>query len=457
MATVSLTDRACTGAKAEAGKRLELWDAKERGLCLRVSSEAKVWVYRYRRPDGTQPRLKLGAFTSGPVDLTDAAGNVKALTLAGARARARKLRTLIDDGGDPAGQKRSAKAAAKAEPLKTFGDLAEAYFKACERGDWKPKGRKKRDSTIADERLNYRVHIGPEWKTLRLDDIKRATVRGLLRTLRDKGLTTRVNRAHALVRQCFAYAISEERLEVNPALNIEAMVEEKPRSRIVKDDELKTLWHGLTRANALFIERENEEPERVYLAKPMAILLQLSMLLLQRRTEVAGMKVAEVDLEQGTWLIPGERMKGHRPHMVPLPPYAVELIEAALKLRTDAKGPCVFPGHRKSVDHIRGDSVTHTFSNVCTALGLQGMTLHDLRRTGSTNLTSERLGITPFVRSLVLGHADTGGGAAVSSSVYDWNTYLAEKRRALTAWEGLLLEIVGERERPDNLSQLKIG
>jgi hypothetical protein len=73
-------------------------------------------------------------------------------------------------------------------------------------------------------------------------------------------------------------------------------------------------------------------------------------------------------------------------------------------------------------------------------------------------MTSERLRVSPFVRSLVLSHTtDTGGGAAVSSSHYDRNSYIAEKRSALTAWEGLLLEIVGERERTSNVEQLRIG
>jgi hypothetical protein len=38
----------------------------------------------------------------------------------------------------------------------------------------------------------------------------------------------------------------------------------------------------------------------------------------------------------------------------------------------------------------------------------------------------------------------------VSSRHYDANTYVTEKRRALQAWEGLLLEIVGEKDRGDN-------
>jgi integrase len=94
---------------------------------------------------------------------------------------------------------------------------------------------------------------------------------------------------------------------------------------------------------------------------------------------------------------------------------------------------------------------------LCAALGIAPASPHDLRRTGSTALTSERIGVSPFIRSLVLAHrSDTGGGAAVSMTHYDVNTYIAEKRRALAAWEDLLLEIVGERPRASNVSDMRV-
>lgn len=76
------------------------------------------------------------------------------------------------------------------------------------------------------------------------------------------------------------------------------------------------------------------------------------------------------------------------------------------------------------------------------ALKLPSATPHDLRRTGATNLTSERLGIPRFIVSQVLAHAgDTGGAAAVTGLHYDRNDYLAEKRKALLAWARLLQAI----------------
>ena len=104
---------------------------------------------------------------------------------------------------------------------------------------------------------------------------------------------------------------------------------------------------------------------------------------------------------------------------------------------------------------MKPDSLTHALSGVFKALGIEKATTHDLRRTGSTALTSERLRVSPFIRSLVLSHvAKDDGGAAVSREHYDANSYIAEKRRALEAWEGLLLEVVGERVRPSNVAEM---
>ncbi len=66
----------------------------------------------------------------------------------------------------------------------------------------------------------------------------------------------------------------------------------------------------------------------------------------------------------------------------------------------------------------------------------------------STNLTSERCGVTQFIRSKILGHIDAGGGAMVSTTHYDVNTDLSEKRRGLESWASVLLLIVGDTDGP---------
>jgi integrase len=456
MATVKLTDKTISAARPAPKQRIELWDENTPGLCLRVSNPTdekdgpfkRVWVWRYRALDGRQPRLSLG-------DYSQQHG------LKWAREEVEELRVRVRRGEDPAGELKRKKAAAKAQPLKTFDDLANAYLTACEKGYWKPRRKQKRTSTIEGERKILKRNVRPVLGEVRLEDIDKAMVRKLLNDMIDRGIGAQTNKTHALIRQVLAYGVAQERLGKNVAAAIEKPATETPRARVLTDSEIVTLWGALERyPNDLRLppKKGRAEGARVYVGRQMRIALQLATLLLVRRGEVAGMARSELNLDQKVWLIPGERMKGGVPHLVPLPPRAVELIKEALTLSTPAKGDPpnpVFPSPRDPVKSVRADSVTHAMVNICASLGLAHAAPHDLRRTGATALTSERIGISPFIRSLVLAHrSDTGGGAAVSMTHYDVNTYVGEKRRALAAWEDLLLEIVGERVRPSNLARL---
>jgi integrase len=453
MATTKLTDKTILATKAGDGKRIELWDEQTPGLCLRVSStngkQKRVWVWRYRAIDGRQPRLTLA-------DYSETHG------LKWAREEVEDLRVRVRKGEDPAGAIRKLKAAAKAEPLKTFNDLADAFMNASEKGHWKPRKKQKRASTIAREKAILRRVLRPLLGEMRVEDIDRRTIRKILNDMMDRGIGAQTNKAHAVVRQVFAYALAQERLTINPAVGIDKPATETPRALILNDPELKALWGILTDfpADLRLPAKDGEaEGQRLYVSAGMRIALQLVMLLLNRRNEIAGMMSSELNLNESTWLIPGERMKSGLSHLVTLPPKAVELIKAALNLSTSkASDRPVFPSPRDPDKPIRPDSITHAMAGLRDVLGIKDASPHDLRRTGSTVMTSERLGISPFIRSKVLAHrGDTGGGAAVSVMHYDANDYAPDKRRALEAWEGLLLEIVGERNRPDNVRQLGVG
>lgn len=449
MATVKLTDKSVVSAKAKAGQRLELWDSSTPGLCLRVTGSSKVFVYRYRTEDGRQPRLTLGDYSP-------------AFTLADAREAAQRARVQVRAGGDPAEERRRGRALAKAQPLKTFNDLADAFLLASERGEWRPRGKTKRDRTIRDERGILRRHARPVLGELRLEAIDRHAIRGLLRSMAAASIGAQTNRTHAVIRQVLAYGVAEERLTVNAAAGLARVAEEKPRSRVLSDDELAALWSGLNNPAELRLPPQDGKNEgaKVHVSRPVAIALQLCGLLLQRRGEVAGMRLDELDLEQRTWTIPAARMKGGASHLVPLSARAVELVKEALTLAAEGREkrpPVVFPGRGDPTRGVHPDTLSHAMQDVVRALSLKPATPHDLRRTGATNMTSERLAIIPFVVSRVLAHrTDTGGAAAVTLAHYALHDFTPEKRRALEGWEDLLLVIVGERAKPSNVHQLAV-
>ena len=167
------------------------------------------------------------------------------------------------------------------------------------------------------------------------------------------------------------------------------------------------------------------------------------------------MRVDELDLDARTWVIPAPRMKGNRDHLVPLPDAAVVLIKRAIAVTNagrNSQSDYVFRTTWEDERPLEPNSLSRAMLRVTRALGIRNATVHDLRRTMSTTMTSERLKISHFIRSEVLAHLTSGGGAAVSSAHYDVNLYISEKRDALARWSHLLMTIVEETD-PEMVGQ----
>jgi integrase len=444
MPATVLTARFCEGVKPTPKRQISYPDAQVRGLEFRVSGDGrKSWSFRYRTADGKQKRLSLGPFP--------------AVDLAAARTAALKTVADVAQGGDPVVEKRLEKEKAEARALNTFDSLAEAYFEACERGEWQPKGKPQRLRTIADSRACHRRYVTDVIGKTPVSEIGRTTIRQLLRGMAAKGIEAQTKRTHAFIRQVFAWAIAEfddEVVRFNPAVGFSPIGRVKPRARVYSDAELRTLWNGLKAPETLTLDGV-KGPRPIGVSRQMGIIVQLVAVTLQRKAEVAGMHEQELDLVARTWLIPGERTKSGWPQLVPLTSLAIDLIEEAKRLSRrieieegakPSNAPrLIFPARNNLETPVRGDSITHAMRKVVPALGLSNLTVHDLRRTGSTLMTSERLRVTPFIRSKVLGHrSDAGGGAAVSMLHYDANEYVSDKRDALERWARLLRQIVDD-------------
>jgi len=162
------------------------------------------------------------------------------------------------------------------------------------------------------------------------------------------------------------------------------------------------------------------------------------------------MRLDEIDRDNRLWVIPGSRTKNHQTHAVPLSDMAIELIDLALSKRLD-ESEFVFPSPRNNDKPIKAAALTRAFGRMKHALKLGDIRIHDTRRTGATNLTSEALGFPRFTVSKVLNHTSDSGGAAAVTGIYDQNEYLPEKRRALEAWAVLLQGIVSGKKAGGNV------
>ncbi|CAN5227506.1 site-specific integrase [soil metagenome] len=424
-----LTDRRVASATAKPGKRLEIWDAKQGGLCLRVTDRGvKTWVYRYRLADGRQPRYTIG--------------KLPGISLKDARTRSAELAGAVAAGKDPAAKRRSERAFATST-LRTFNDLADLFIDRCRSGDWMPKNKRKRPRTLEDEVRVLRLHIRPTLGKTPYPAVTKADVRALLRKLTAKGVGAQANRTHALIRQVYNFAIAEDLVVISPVTGVTQPSTNNTRKRIWSDAELKAGWNALTHFDSVI----DENGKHVPLTEIMALALKVTAVLGQRRQEIAGMRVDELDLPARTWTVPAWRMKGNRDHLVPLSDAAVVLIEKAIEVTNrgrNSESEFVFRTTWEEETPIEPNSMSRAMLRVTRGLGIPNATVHDLRRTMSTVMTSERLKVSHFIRSEVLAHLTSGGGAAVSTAHYDVNLYVSEKREALAKWSRLLMQIVGE-------------
>ena len=427
-------------AKPVPNRQVEYPDAKVPGLALRVSPAGnKSWTLRYRTKEGEQRRLTLGRYPS--------------LTLSKARELAHKAVGRVAEGVDPAKEKRSSKAAAQTKKLSTVATLIESYFEDAARGRHKPNGRPKRTSTLNMERDYFERVIKPRFGPRSVIDLTRHE---LQRFLDDIGHTAPASARHCrnVIRQAFNYGIRREVVEKNPA-QLTELPASHSRDRVLSDDELRAIWKA---ANA------PASVEGLTMSAATGLAICFAMVTLQRGGEVCGLHARETDREGKLWTIPGTRTKNHRTHVVPLSDLALGILDRAFALAAAqepkrSKRPAgkwdgfAFPSPRGDLSMTR-HAFTRAMKRVTRALKIPDATPHDFRRTGSTNITGERIAIPRFIVSRLLNQISDTGGAPAATGIYDRNEYLPEKRRALGAWSALLQEIVIDQTRPQNVVQI---
>ncbi|MGE3306461.1 MAG: tyrosine-type recombinase/integrase [Rhizobiaceae bacterium] len=418
MPKLNLTDAFVRSAPSVPGKTVEYADQKSPGLALRVTaSGAKSWTFRYRNLAGEQRRLSLG--------------KLETTSLAKARSSAILERARVESREDPVAIRKQAKADARRPvPIQTVSEIGAAYFAACGVGRHRPNAKRaKRPSTIDLEGSYFRRHVLPEFGSDKLADLNRQRIQAFIDRLA-AGSRSAARQAKVVLHSIFNFAMWHELADSNPCQFL-AVPQFAARERTLTHDDLRRFWSGLSSVDTT---------SDVFVSPGVKLGLELLALTLQRRAEVAGMRKEEVDHVARLWIIPGERTKNHRTHVVPLSEAALERIKQASELSGDSR--FVFPSPRDPESSIHPAALSHAFRRICKSAKLKGIRPHDLRRTGATELTSEGLGYSRFVVSQVLNHASDTGGAAAVTGVYDRNSYLSDKRRALEAWAQQLLSIV---------------
>ncbi len=374
-------------------QRYEILD--DNGLYIRVfPSGKKSWVFRYPF-DGTYRRMTLGQYPG--------------ISLAEAREKHGQAMVDVQRGIDPGAELQAIKAKRKATPI--FNDLLDEI--------WEVELQRKKSGAATRKLLEK--DVVPAWGGRKVADIKRRDIVLLLDKIHQRAPIVR-NRVHGALSRLFNFAAERGVIDDSPCTRIRK-VPEKPRTRVLTDDEIKMVWEAL--------DLENKKID-VYRVSKLA--LKMILLTGQRPGEVCGMTWAELS-EDRFWNIPGERMKNSEPNRVPLCPLALDIIEQARPYSSDCD--FVFQSSYKPGQAITRSAMTRAINRHWSEMKIeQKFTPHDLRRTLRTRLAE--MGVNDLVAERVLGHKLQG-----MMAVYNRHSYDTEKRQALLRWEDRLLEIVG--------------
>jgi integrase len=295
-------------------------DDKVTGLRLDVDARGNgSWVFRYKSPlSGKERYMGLGAASD--------------VGLEAARKAAQAARELIAKGKDPIEDRIAARAAEKVEAAGsvTFRDYAEGYIARFEKSWKNPKHRQQWTNSLK----NY---VYPLIGSTPVRDIDTTAVMSVLAPIWNSKPET-ASRVRGRIEMILTAAKAEGlRTGDNPAAwreRIKPLLPSKRKVRKVQHHPaLPYRLHPKFMAS-LCADQANS-----------ALLLQFIVLTAARYNEGAFSDWDEIDDEEKLWTIPAVRMKGDRPHVVPLPDAAMKVLDAARE-RYGSKG-LIFPGMRR--------------------------------------------------------------------------------------------------------------
>jgi len=391
---MKITDREITKIKLAGKSEAICFDDKLAGFGIRVrEGGSRTWIFQYR-VGSKQRRMTIGSAAS--------------MSAAKARKAAEDLDATVHLGGDPAGDKATARTAAGT--AKTFKMAMDEYLNAKEQ-EQKPR-------TYLETKRNMEVHGKPLHK-LELAKIDLATIAGELRRITKASGPVAANRARSVWSAFFTWCAGEGYVTSNPVAYTNKN-EEAARDRVLAADELRAIWSAL--------------PESDY-----GDILRLLALTGLRREEIGGLRWSEIKFDKGIIELPGERTKNRLDHIVPMSAPVRAILEARPKI---AGRDLVF-----GIGNGGFSGWSRCKARLDEGIKIDAWTPHDFRRTLSTRMHDSKedggLGIQPHVVEAVINHISGHKGGV--AGVYNKAAYFAEKKQALALWADLLVATVEGR------------
>ncbi len=293
------------------------WYADGLGLYLQVSpSLSKSWVYRYE-VGGKERRHGLGSYPT--------------FSLEDAREAAKVCRRLRKDGHDPIDYRKNERALRALEKAKgmTFSDCVDKYITS-HKPSWKSaKHAQQWENTL-------KTYAKPVIGELPVQNIDVGLVLQVLEPIWQEKTET-ATRVRQRMESVLDWATARGyRSGENPARwkgHLDKLLPKRSKVQKIKHHE------AMPYADVSDYYLRIREKETIA-ARALAFIV----LTATRSSEAREASWSEIDMVEGVWVIPPERMKGGRTHRVPLTPECLSILEKVKPLNRDGM---VFPGMKK--------------------------------------------------------------------------------------------------------------
>ena len=359
------------------------------GLSLRVKpSGSKSWLFNY-----IKPASKKRAFISF--------GIFPDVSLRRARKMRINARTLLLDHIDPQQQRMNDDGHRKQDPAHT---LRAIFYKWLET--------RKKSLTpryISNIEKSFIAYVFPTLGEMCINDITSPIAIKALGPLSEQEKYESIRRTCGRLNQVMNFAVNSGLIESNritsikdtfPAPQVNNFPSIKPEAFKALLAELKTIGMKTQTRNLLMFQLHT----------------------MVRPNEAARAEWKEIDLKNGTWTIPSDKMKRRKDHIIILSKQAITLIKSQMNYRFQSS--YVFPSYIDTAVHMSTEAV----NNVIKKSSFKGKVVsHGFRTLASTILNENRH--DPELIEVALAHSDKNKVRAV----YNRADYI-EPRRVMMQW-----------------------
>lgn len=366
------------------------------GLYIQVQvTGTKAWRLKYRFA-GKEKVLSLGVY---PL-----------VSLREAREQALAARKLLGQGADPSTEKKAAKTRLIESHENTFEAVAREWLEQ-RRHEWTDAHVQLTIKSLED---NAFKDIGK----MPIEEIDAPTLLSMLRKIEKRGALEVANRVKQRCGSVFRYGIATGRCKSNPASDLKDALKRPVQKH----------YNTVARGGLPELLRDIEG----YQGKPLTVYaLRLVAHCFVRTGELLDAKWNEFDLDKSEWVIPEERMKMRRPHLVPLSNQVTSWLRELHGIT----------GHREHLFPNRNDPLRpSSHAVILRALNRMGwggeMTGHGFRSVASTHINEHKTkwGIHRDVIELQLSHCEKNA----SRSAYNFAEYLDERKVMMQKWSDYL-------------------